>query len=69
MSVYRFDFEKMLNLRRAAGIKQTQMAEMCYVSQAVICKIENGATAPGVALMKRICTVLGVSMDDLMVKV
>ena len=46
-------------LRKRAGLRQTDLAQLTNVSQPKIAKIESGLQRPSVELAKRIAAVLG----------
>ena len=58
--------EKIASLRKAKGMTQEQLAEMCSVSAQAVSKWENDLTAPDIALLPRLSQLFGVSVDELL---
>jgi len=58
---------KMKQLREGAQMTQEELAARVCVSRPVIAQIEVGIKMPGVATLKRIADVFGVTMDSLVV--
>ena len=58
--------EKIASMRKANGMTQEQLAEMCSVSAQAVSKWENDLTAPDIALLPRLSTLFGVSVDELL---
>ncbi len=57
--------ENIRSYREKAGIQQNQLAEKVGVSQAMICKVENGLKIPSIALGKLIAKELCCTLDEL----
>lgn len=57
--------EKLKAARMAAGLTQTQLAEMVGVQQRDISRWESGNREPGVLIVKKMAQALGCSMDEL----
>lgn len=51
--------------RKEAGVSQTQLAEICGVSQAAVAAWESGAKNPTADKLPIIADALGCSIDDL----
>lgn len=52
-------------LRTAAGLTQSQLADMVYVSSRTIISIERGQYRPSLMLAYRLALVFGVSVEEL----
>lgn len=59
-------YETIQKLRKDAGYSQEQLAEKLGVSRQAVSKWENGMASPGVERLQEICTVLGVSMAEVL---
>lgn len=46
-------------MRKASGLRQTDLAQAAQISQSLVTQIENGIRIPSVPVAKRIATVLG----------
>lgn len=51
-------------LRLACGLSQEQLALEANITPAYLCQVERGNRNPTVALMGRLCTVLGVTLAE-----
>lgn len=51
--------------RKARGYTQEQLARLMGVSQGAITQWENGTTHPSFALIPKLASVLGISIDDI----
>lgn len=61
-----FDFGlRIKELRKARGITQGQLAEMCYITSSMICKYEANLASPTLETTQRLALVFNVSMDYL----
>lgn len=58
--------ERILALRRAAGLSQEALAEQVGVSRQAIGKWESGASLPGLDNLQELARALGVSCDELL---
>lgn len=57
------------NLKRARlsrGLSQKALAEALYMSQQAYWRYENGSAAPSPEILARICTLLGVTSDEIL---
>ena len=55
-----------IRLRQQVGLTQEQLAEKVEVDRSYIQRIEKGTANPGIDVLTRLKTVLGVSWDELM---
>ncbi len=55
----------LLNLRKAAGLTQEQVAERIGVARQTLAKWENGESMPDVGSCNRLAELFDVSLDDL----
>lgn len=46
-------------MRKASGLRQTDLAQAAQISQSLVTQIENGIRIPSVPVAKRIAAVLG----------
>lgn len=53
--------------RKERGLSQKEVADMTGISQAMLCQIERGTKNPSIQVGKEIATILGCSMEDLLV--
>lgn len=53
--------------RKERGLSQKEVANMTGISQAMLCQIERGTKNPSIQVGKEIATILGCSMEDLLV--
>lgn len=51
--------EQLIKQRQARKISQLKLAEMCNVTQSIICRIESGAVAPNLVTAEKMADVLG----------
>ncbi len=58
--------EKIASLRKARGITQEQLAQMCSVTPQAVSKWENDITSPDISLLPRLSELLGVTCDELL---
>lgn len=65
-SVQRTVAGRIKNLRKKAGISQTELAEKCNVSKSMISKIESNKATIHLDLLMNIAKVLGVSLYELL---
>lgn len=56
---------KVKELRIAAGLRQTDLAEKLHVSQSTVCSWEIGSSMPQAALLPKLADALGCSIDAL----
>lgn len=57
---------RLKELRKAAGITQTELADKVGVKQSTIAMLETGKNkSPRINVTKKICKVLGCTMDEL----
>lgn len=54
------------NLREKKGLSQVELAKKVKVNNSLICKIETGQTDGSIRTLKKIATVLEVSLKDLL---
>ena len=57
--------DKMKKARLEKNLSQTELAKIIGVSRQTINMIENGDYNPTIALCRKICKVLGYTLDDL----
>lgn len=57
---------KIKEYRKKIGMTQKKLAEVCKVTEIMICFIETGRKNPSIYLLRDIAQALGVTMDDLM---
>lgn len=57
---------RLKELRRSRGYSQATLAEAASVSTSYITRLENGLVAPGIDLVSRLATALGVAITDLL---
>jgi transcriptional regulator with XRE-family HTH domain len=57
---------KLKELRRNRGYSQATLSEAASVSTSYITRLENGLVAPGIDLVARLATALGVAITDLL---
>ena len=53
-------------LRKAFGISQTKLGEVCGLTKATISQYENGKREPDIATMKKIAAYFGCTVDHLL---
>ena len=58
--------EKIIELRKANGMTQEELAEVLYVSRTAISKWESGRGTPSIESLKQISAFFSVSIDDLL---
>lgn len=58
--------ERIASLRKAKGMTQEQLAELCSVTPQAVSKWENNITAPDILLIPRLSELLCVSCDELL---
>lgn len=51
-------------LRIRAGLKQAELAKRASVSQSMISAYERGEAMPGMAVLSRLASALGTSVDE-----
>lgn len=56
----------LINLRKAHGYTQENLAEMLCVSRQAVARWEAGETAPDVYILQKLCEIFGVSADSLL---
>lgn len=54
-------------LRKKAGLKQYELANLVGVTQSKICEYENGNKSPSVHRLPKIADALGVEINDLFI--
>ncbi len=52
--------------RLASGLKLTELADLCGVSQSVLCRIELARRTPGMVLLMTMCSRLGIRLSDVL---
>lgn len=52
--------------RKAAGLTQKQVADTCGMADSAIRKYESGKITPGIAMIEKIASAVGVSPFDLL---
>ena len=57
--------DRIAEFREKNGLTQTQLANMCGVSQQSISKVEKGNGLPSLKLASAIANALGCTMDEL----
>jgi transcriptional regulator with XRE-family HTH domain len=57
--------ERIVATRKKAGLNQAQLAEKAGVTPAAISQIENGLRTPTIPVLRKITSVLNVSLDYL----
>ena len=55
----------MVSARKASGLTQTELAKRCGVSRLTIGRLEAGKTSPSLKVAKKIASVLGCTLDEL----
>ena len=50
--------------RRAPGLSQQQVADLCHVSRNTYVNLESGITVPDVSLLRRVATLLGLNEQE-----
>ena len=56
---------KIKDLRKAAGLTQSQLAEAMGVGQSTVCNWENGVAAPMASMLPKLADLLGCTIDAL----
>lgn len=56
--------DRLRELRLACGLSQEQLALEANITPAYLCQVERGSRNPTVALMERLCAVLGVTLAE-----
>lgn len=51
--------------RLASGLKMTELADQCGISQSVLCRVELARRSPGIPLLVTVCAKLGIRVSDL----
>ena len=64
----RFDCGRLRDLRRAHGLKQTELAKMLGVNQATLSRWESGASMPNASVLESIMGIFEVNPNSLFVK-
>lgn len=59
--------QRLKELRAERGMTQAELAERAEVTTTYISKLENAGAAPGIDLVEKLATALGVGMADLFV--
>lgn len=54
---------RIVGLRNDRGLTTRQLAELCGVNYANICKIENGKYNASIDILSKVCTALGCEID------
>ena len=54
--------EQLIKQRQARKISQLKLAEMCNVTQSIICRIESGAVPPHLATVEKMAEALGLRL-------
>ena len=57
---------RLKELRRNRGYSQATLAEAASVSTSYVTRLENGLVAPGIDLVARLASALGVAITDLL---
>ena len=58
--------EKLLELRKAKGLTQEELAKSLYVSRTAVSKWESGRGYPNIDSLKAISRFFGVTIDELL---
>lgn len=58
--------EKIAKLRKERKLTQEQLGELLGISGQAVSKWENGSSLPDILLLPDLCSVLGISLDDLL---
>lgn len=58
--------DKLLNLRKANGLTQEELAQKLHISRQSVYKWESGRAQPDVGKLRQICLLFGVSADTLL---
>lgn len=66
MSVRKTVAENIRILRTERGLSQEELASALFVTRQTVSNYETGRSAPDLDTLQRVCTVLGVSLSDLM---
>ena len=56
---------KIKEKRKILGLNQNQLAKAVGVTDSAICQYESGKRNPNILILKKMATVLGCSVDDL----
>ena len=57
--------ERLRSLRRERGLTQEEVALRADITTSYYGQIERGSANPSVALLEKICTVMGISISDI----
>lgn len=57
--------DKLKQKRLEAGLTQVELAEKCGIKQTTLSAIENGRNDGSIKLAKKMCKVLGCTLNDL----
>jgi transcriptional regulator with XRE-family HTH domain len=55
---------KIIALREAAGWSKNKLAKEAGISQAYVSQLESGQKQPGIDVLSRICSALGISLAE-----
>ena len=58
--------EKISNLRKERKLTQEQLGELLGITGQAVSKWENGTSLPDIMLLPKLCSVLGISADELL---
>src|SRR5438105_3051818 len=58
--------ERLRELRNQSGFTQEQLAEKAQITTSYVGRLERGGSAPGIDLVERLATALGVKVADLL---
>lgn len=51
-------------IRKASGLRQTDLAQAAAISQSLVVKLEHGERKPSVKVAKRLAAVLGIDWTE-----
>lgn len=58
--------QNLINLRKKAGLSQDKLAEQLHITRQAVSKWESGASVPDADTLMRLCSILGVSPNQLL---
>lgn len=58
--------EKLRQLREACGLRKRDVSRKTGISEASLCRYENGERNPSTALLYKLCKFYNVSMDEIL---
>ena len=58
--------QNLINLRKKAGLSQDKLAEQLHITRQAVSKWESGASVPDADTLMQLCSILGVSPNQLL---